>query len=58
MVLELPSEKLFERKFDVYYLQKEGIFHRYILALNGEILIISVMRTNKSLQKLMGDLDA
>jgi len=51
LVFEQESEVAGERKFDVYYLQKPGYFHRYVISLNNELRVITVMRTSKDLQK-------
>jgi len=52
VVLEQESEIAGERKFDVYYLQRGDLFHRYVFSVNDEIRLITLMRTSKSIQKL------
>lgn len=52
LVLEQESEQAGERKFDVYYLQRADLFHRYVFSINDEIRLITLMRTSKSIQKL------
>lgn len=44
---ELPGEK----KFKLYYHYREGGFIVYVISLDGEIRLITVYRTSKSLQK-------
>lgn len=50
-VFEQPSDEAHERKFNAYYAQMAGLFHRYVLTLNNEIRLITVIRTSKDLQK-------
>ena len=49
-VFEQESEFEGERKFDVYYPQKAGYFHRYVITLNSELRVITLMRVSKELQ--------
>jgi hypothetical protein len=51
IVLEQDSERKEERKFNVYYPQDAGLFHRYVVAINSELRVITVIRTSKELQK-------
>jgi len=53
IVFEQESEDANERKFDVYYRQDADYSHRYVLILNGEIRLITVMRVRKGFQKRM-----
>ncbi len=58
IVIELEDDSKLERKFDIYYEQAEGIYHRCVVVVNRNILIITAMRTYKKLQKLItGDED-
>ena len=52
-VVEQACETPGERKFSAYYLQIAGYFHHYIIVLNNEMRIITVMRTSKDLQKIV-----
>ncbi len=51
LVLEQECETTGERKFDVYFVQKEGVFHRYVVCLNSRLRLITLMRTSKDVQK-------
>ena len=50
MVQEQASEVPFERQFNVYYAQDNDKFHRYVIALNSTIRVITMMRISKNLQ--------
>ncbi|HII53238.1 hypothetical protein COT30_02700 [Candidatus Micrarchaeota archaeon CG08_land_8_20_14_0_20_49_17] len=50
-VVEQKCESLGERKFDVYYRQASGLYHRYVIVLNETIRLITLMRISKDLQK-------
>ncbi len=39
-----------ERQFDVYYKQDNDKYHRYVLALNNAIRVITMMRISRNLQ--------
>lgn len=52
-VVEQKAEKTGERKFDVYFLQKPGLFHRYVVCLNNLIRVITLMRVSRTLQKIV-----
>ena len=51
--VEQKSEYLNERKFDVYYKQIEGVYRRYILAINDQIRLITLMRITSNIQGLI-----
>ncbi len=51
LVLEEECETAGERKFDVYYRQAAGLFHRYVICLNNKIRLITLLRTSKDVQK-------
>jgi hypothetical protein len=53
VVLEQQSERPDERKFNVYYKQTDEYYHRYIICLNSETRVITVMRVRKDLQKMV-----
>lgn len=53
IAFEQESESKNERKFNVYYKQSAGYSHRYVIALNGEVRVITVMRISRDMQKLM-----
>jgi len=50
-VFEQESEVSGERKFDVYYPQTPDLFHRYVVSLNNEIRVITMMRVSKAFQR-------
>ncbi len=52
-ILEQKCETPGERKFNLYYLQLPGYYHRYVIVLNDEMRIITVIRTSKDLQKIV-----
>jgi len=39
-----------ERQFNIYYRQDDDKYHRYIVALNNAIRIITMMRVSRNLQ--------
>ncbi|HII38978.1 TPA: hypothetical protein HA318_03165 [Candidatus Micrarchaeota archaeon] len=51
LVVEQSCETQNERKFDVYYPQSGVYFHRFVIVLNSELRVITVMRTSKDYQK-------
>ena len=51
IIVEQDSEISDERKFKLYYRFERGGFLTYILAMDGEIRVITVYRTSKTLQK-------
>lgn len=53
LVFEQESEVSGERKFNLYYLQRPGLFHRYVVSLNNQLRIITLMRTSKDIQKFV-----
>jgi len=55
VVVEQESEVGCERKFDVYYLQDGRTFHRYVIALNNMMRVITLLRTNKDVQRKIAD---
>ena len=55
IVIEQDSEVACERKFDVYYLQAGRTFHRYVIALNNMMRVITLLRTNKDVQRKIAD---
>lgn len=55
IVIEQESEVVCERKFDVYYLQEGRTFHRYVIALNNLMRVITLLRTNKDIQRRIAD---
>ncbi len=55
IVIEQESEVACERKFDVYYLQEGRTFHRYVIALNNLMRVITLLRTNKDIQRRVAD---
>ncbi|OIO25250.1 hypothetical protein AUJ14_04505 [Candidatus Micrarchaeota archaeon CG1_02_55_22] len=50
---EQESDSPSERKFSAYYLQRPGLFHRYVVTLNNVLRVITVMRTSKELQRIV-----
>lgn len=50
-IFEQEHETSGERKFDVYYLQTDNFYHRYIIVLNDNIRLISLMRVSKDMQR-------
>ncbi|MBM3229658.1 hypothetical protein FJZ26_04470 [Candidatus Parvarchaeota archaeon] len=57
LVMEQVSEIPHERKFDVYYHQKPGVFRRYVVTLNDSIRLITLMHTSKDIQNLVAGED-
>lgn len=55
IVIEQESEVACERKFDVYYLQAGRTYHRYVIALNNMMRVITLLRTNKDVQRKIAD---
>ena len=55
VAVEQESEVACERKFDVYYLQEGRTFHRYVIALNNMMRVITLLRTNKDVQRKVAD---
>jgi hypothetical protein len=53
VVIEQESEVKGERKFNVYYFQREGLFHRYVVCINSQIRVITMLRSSKKLQGLL-----
>ncbi len=50
-IKEQESESTGERKFDLYYLQSGDYFHRYVIVINSEIRLITLMRVSREIQK-------
>ena len=56
IVFEQQSDTTGERQFNAYYRQTEGYFHRYVLTLNDELRLITLMRVKKEAQRrIAGD---
>lgn len=43
-----------EEKYDCYFAYSKHLYHRYILILNGKILIVTIIKINRDWQKAIG----
>lgn len=50
-VEEQASEIQGERVFDVYFLQKDEKYHRYVIVINEVLRVITMMRISRDLQR-------
>ncbi|OGJ49878.1 hypothetical protein A2335_01000 [Candidatus Peregrinibacteria bacterium RIFOXYB2_FULL_32_7] len=51
LVVEQPSESPGDRKFKIYYRSPERGFDTYVLSIDGQIRLITIYKTSKTLQK-------
>jgi hypothetical protein len=51
---EQDSQRKHEKKYDCYFAYTKNLYHRYILTLNGKILIVTVIKINRDWQKAIG----
>ena len=50
IIAEQKSNVSDERQFNMYYKQDDDKFHRYVVALNNSIRVITMMRISRNLQ--------
>lgn len=43
-----------EEKYDCYFAYSKHIYHRYALAFNGKIIIVTIIKINRDWQKAIG----
>jgi hypothetical protein len=43
-----------EEKYDCYFAYSRHLYHRYVLTLNGKILIVTIIKINRDWQKAIG----
>jgi len=47
------SNNALEEKYDCYFAYSKGLAHRYILTVNGKIIIVTVIKINRDWQKML-----
>ncbi len=40
-----------EQKYDCYFAYSKHLYHRYILAINGKLIIVTIIKVNRDWQK-------
>lgn len=48
------SKKENEEKYDCYFAYSKHLYHRYILTINGKIIIVTIIKINRDWQKAIG----
>ncbi len=48
------SQKQNEEKYDCYFAFSKHLYHRYILTINGKIIIVTIIKINRDWQKTIG----
>jgi len=48
------TENKDEEKYDCYFAYSKHLFHRYILAVNRKIIIVTIIKINRDWQKAIG----
>ena len=43
-----------EEKYDCYFAYSKHLYHRYALAMNGKIIIVTIIKINRDWQKAIG----
>lgn len=43
-----------EEKYNCYFAYSKQLYHRYILILNGKVLIVTIIKINRDWQKAIG----
>ncbi len=43
-----------EEKYDCYFAYSKHLYHRYILTINGKIIIVTIIKINRDWQKAIG----
>jgi hypothetical protein len=43
-----------EKKYDCYFAYSKHLYHRYALAINGKIIIVTIIKINRDWQKAIG----
>jgi hypothetical protein len=42
-----------EEKYDCYFAESKGFSYRYVLVINGKVIIVTIIKINKSLQRIL-----
>ena len=43
-----------EEKYDCYFAYSKHLYHRYVVVLNGKLLIVTIIKINRDWQKAIG----
>ena len=43
-----------EEKYDCYFAYSKHLYHRYAIAINGKIIIVTIIKINRDWQKAIG----
>jgi hypothetical protein len=43
-----------EEKYDCYFSYNKHLYHRYVLTVNGKIIIVTIIKINRDWQKAIG----
>ena len=43
-----------EEKYDCYFAYSKHLYHRYVITLNGKIIIVTIIKINRDWQKAIG----
>lgn len=47
------AKKVNEEKYDCYFAYSKELCHRYILTINGKLLIVTIIKINRDWQKII-----
>ena len=47
------SKKFNEEKYDCYFAYSSDFVHRYILVINGKVIIVTIIKINRNWQKIV-----
>lgn len=50
---EQESKKMNEKKYNCYFSYSENLCHRYILTINGKVIIVTIIKINRDWQKII-----
>lgn len=48
------SQKPGEEKYDCYFAYSKHLYHRYIITINGKVIIVTIIKINRDWQKAIG----
>ena len=52
-VQEQDAAKAREKKYDCYFAYSDKLSHRYIMVVNGKIIIVTIIKINRDWQKII-----
>lgn len=50
---EKEAEKSYERKYECYFAYSENLCHKYVLTINGKVIIVTIIVINRRWQRFI-----